>query len=192
MAAEIDHHAMSDQDKSNPEQIVLTEEELANMPVKDLNVLLRGLPENEVLKLKQRRRTIKNRGYAQTSRSKRTKLRVVLEEEKGTLEDELNNYRKENERLRRERDAARIKLEAFERFAAMSGIAVVFADEREKDRRKATSSPSIVISSAAQTIVSSPSIDPRFIDRTVTAKTVNIPGVTRKGEDDEPKKNKFS
>ncbi len=91
MAAENDHHEA--QDTSNPEQIVLTEEELANMPVKDLNVLLRGLPESEVLKLKQRRRTIKNRGYAQTSRSKRTKLRVVLEEEKGTLEDELSSYR---------------------------------------------------------------------------------------------------
>eukprot|EP00112_Aurelia_sp_Birch-Aquarium-sp1_P013002 Seg2739.3 transcript_id=Seg2739.3/GoldUCD/mRNA.D3Y31 product="Transcription factor MafG" protein_id=Seg2739.3/GoldUCD/D3Y31 len=187
MAAENDHHEA--QDTSNPEQIVLTEEELANMPVKDLNVLLRGLPESEVLKLKQRRRTIKNRGYAQTSRSKRTKLRVVLEEEKGTLEDELSSYRNENERLRRERDAARIKLEAFERFAAMSGIAVVFADEKEKDRRKATSAPSVVISSAAQTI-ESPSIVPRFIDRTVSAKTVKIPEVARKGEVNEPKESK--
>ena len=119
-------------EKSNSDQIVLTEEELAKMPVKDLNALLRGLPESEVWKLKQRRRTIKNRGYAQTSRYKRTKLRAVLEKEKGSLEDELDKYRQENERLRRERDEARIKLNAFEKFAAMSGIHVVFQEEKSQ------------------------------------------------------------
>ncbi len=126
-----------DEEKKSQEQIILTEEELANMPVKDLNVLLRGLPENEVLKLKQRRRTIKNRGYAQTSRSKRTKLRVNLEGEKDTLENQLTTLRRENERIRRERDEARIKLEAFEKFAAMSGIAVVFNnDQVQEDKNK--------------------------------------------------------
>lgn len=123
MAAESD-------DKSSSDQIILTEEELASMPVKDLNALLRGLPDSEVWKLKQRRRTIKNRGYAQTSRFKRTKLRAVLEKEKGSLEGELDKFRRENERLRKERDEARIKLNAFEKFAAMSGIQVVFHEEK--------------------------------------------------------------
>ena len=136
------------EEKSNPDQIVLTEEELANMPVKDLNALLRGLPESEVWKLKQRRRTIKNRGYAQTSRSKRTKLRVVLEKEKGNLEDQLDEYRSENERLRKERDEALIKLNAFEKFAAMSGIAVVIADEKQHARPpSSTATPARVITS---------------------------------------------
>jgi len=103
-------------------QIILTEEELADMPVKDLNSLLRGLPENEVMKLKQRRRTIKNRGYAQTSRVKRTTQKTVLEGEKETLNEMLEKITRENELLKRERDEARIKLEAFERFAAISGI----------------------------------------------------------------------
>lgn len=104
------------------QQIILTEEELAEMPVKDLNSLLRGLPENEVLKLKQRRRTIKNRGYAQTSRVKRTTQKSILETEKQALGSLLDRIQKENELLRRERDEAKIKLEAFERFAGMSGI----------------------------------------------------------------------
>ncbi len=120
----------AEKDDENSDQVILTEEELASMPVKDLNVLLRGLPDNEVMKLKQRRRTIKNRGYAQTSRSKRTKLRNVLEEEKDSLEDEMTILRRENVRLRRERDDAKIKLEAFERFAAMSGVTVVFSDDK--------------------------------------------------------------
>lgn len=142
--------AADGEEKSNSDQIVLTEEELANMPVKDLNALLRGLPESEVWKLKQRRRTIKNRGYAQTSRFKRTKLRVVLEKEKGSLEEELDNYRQENERLRRERDEARIKLNAFEKFAAMSGIAVVFQD----DKSQRVLAADAVSSSSARTIIS--------------------------------------
>jgi len=112
------------QPQAENHQIVLTEEELAEMPVKDLNTLLRGLPESEVMKLKQRRRTIKNRGYAQTSRTKRTTQKTVLEHEKGTLESELDQLARENNLLRKERDEARIKLEAFERFAGMSGVVI--------------------------------------------------------------------
>lgn len=107
------------------QQIVLTEEELAEMPVKDLNALLRGLPETEVLKLKQRRRTIKNRGYAQTSRTKRTTQKSMLETEKESLGSLLDKITRENELLRRERDEARIKLDAFERFASMSGVVIM-------------------------------------------------------------------
>jgi len=106
-------------------QIILTEEELAEMPVKDLNSLLRGLPENEVMKLKQRRRTIKNRGYAQTSRVKRTTQKTILEGEKESLGELLEKITRENEILKRERDEARIKLETYERFAAMSGIVLM-------------------------------------------------------------------
>jgi len=157
MAAESD-------EKSGSDQIVLTEEELANMPVKDLNTLLRGLPESEVWKLKQRRRTIKNRGYAQTSRFKRTKLRAVLEREKGSLEGELDRFRKENERLRKERDEARIKLNAFEKFAAMSGIHVVFQEE------KMTRTPSSVTTALSDTTTIAPgtSIIPSMNEKVAT------------------------
>jgi len=112
------------------QQIILTEEELAEMPVKDLNSLLRGLPDTEVMKLKQRRRTIKNRGYAQTNRTKRTTQKAVLEDEKSVLEEELDKLASENELLRKERDEAKIKLEAFERFAGMSGIVIVTDDNK--------------------------------------------------------------
>lgn len=134
--------SMEEVEEGHPDQIILTEEELACMPVKDLNGMLRGLPESEVLKLKQRRRTIKNRSYAQTSRSKRTKLRVVLEEEKFGLEDRLDLLKSENEQLRKERDEAKIKLEAFEKFAIMSGIAVVFSDEDNKSKSTTTTKDS--------------------------------------------------
>lgn len=121
---DLNHRPTHEKQDAENHQIVLTEEELAEMPVKDLNALLRGLPESEILKLKQKRRTIKNRGYAQTSRTKRTTQKTVLEIEKTCLEKELGTLVRENEVLRKERDEARIKLEAFERFAGMSGIVI--------------------------------------------------------------------
>lgn len=133
------------------QQIILTEEELAEMPVKDLNGLLRGLPETEVLKLKQRRRTIKNRGYAQTSRTKRTTQKTVLEEEKLTLEQQLDRLAAANEMLRKERDEARIKLNAFERFAGMSGIVIVSS---ENSSENATFTQSNVIASTKRDQIS--------------------------------------
>ena len=111
------------------QQIVLTEEQLAEIPVKDLNSLLRGLPDSEVLKLKQKRRTIKNRGYAQTSRMKRTTQKNLLENEKMTLEEQLEHYARENELLKKERDDALLKLEAFKRFSESNGIILMTSDE---------------------------------------------------------------
>merc|ERR1711936_439368 len=134
-------------------QIILTEEELAEMPVKDLNSLLRGLPENEVMKLKQRRRTIKNRGYAQTSRVKRTTQKTILESEKESLGDMLEKITRENETLKRERDEARIKLEAFERFAAMSGI-VLMNQQTHSSSRTMTTTPVFSTAAPATTKIS--------------------------------------
>jgi len=132
-------------------QIILTEEELAEMPVKDLNSLLRGLPENEVMKLKQRRRTIKNRGYAQTSRVKRTTQKTILESEKESLGEMLEKITRENEILKRERDEARIKLETYERFAAMSGIVLMNQHQSSVSR---TVEVSPVVSTTVSTSVS--------------------------------------
>lgn len=97
----------------------ITDDELVSCSVKELNRLLRGLPRSEILDLKQRRRTLKNRGYAASSREKRQMLRSELETTNQILADQVaalrqeaakaNQYRTEVERLRREK--ARVQQE---------------------------------------------------------------------------------
>jgi transcription factor MAFF/G/K len=100
----------------------LSDSELVNLSVKDLNRLLKGLTRDEISKLKQRRRTLKNRGYAANCREKRISQKEVLETEKHQLKAEVDRLQRENDVVKMELHAMRSKCEALERFAELNNI----------------------------------------------------------------------
>ncbi|XP_071092151.1 transcription factor MafB-like [Haliotis cracherodii] len=82
----------------------LGDEELVTLPVRELNRRLQGFPKDEVLRLKQKRRTLKNRGYAQNCRSKRLQHKYELENTNTTLQQQITSLQRQVNHLTRERD----------------------------------------------------------------------------------------
>ncbi|KAK7118976.1 hypothetical protein R3I94_020979 [Phoxinus phoxinus] len=95
----------------------LTDDELVSMSVRELNQHLRGLSKEEILQLKQRRRTLKNRGYAASCRVKRVTQKEELERQKAELQQEVEKLASENASMKVELDALRSKYEALQSFA---------------------------------------------------------------------------
>lgn len=92
----------------------LTDAELESLDAKALNQILRSVPKEEAKRLKQRRRTLKNRGYAQSCRHKRVSERDELSREVRQLRKQLDLLTKQNISLTSERDAYKQKLDILE------------------------------------------------------------------------------
>ncbi|KAL4234312.1 hypothetical protein ACF0H5_005963 [Mactra antiquata] len=95
----------------------LDDEDLVTLPVRELNKRLQGLTKDEIQRLKQKRRTLKNRGYAQNCRSKRMLHKTQLERTNNSLLDQIDALQRHVAVLTREKnyfkqqnDQLRIKL----------------------------------------------------------------------------------
>ncbi|KAJ8947456.1 hypothetical protein NQ318_009757 [Aromia moschata] len=84
------------------EDIGLNDDLLMSLSVRELNKRLHGCPREEIVRLKQKRRTLKNRGYAQNCRSKRLQQRQDWPAR--SLVQELQRLRSELSRMTQERD----------------------------------------------------------------------------------------
>lgn len=91
----------------------LDDTQLIALSVRDLNRRLHGCPRDMIQRIKQKRRTLKNRGYAQNCRTKRIALRCELEKtnrqlmsERERLTQEMSNLKRDNEKAYQQRDEA--------------------------------------------------------------------------------------
>lgn len=91
----------------------LNDELLMSLSVRELNKRLHGCPREEIVRLKQKRRTLKNRGYAQNCRSKRLQQRHDLETTNRTLYNDLQRVRNELARVSEECDRLKQRLQLF-------------------------------------------------------------------------------
>ncbi|XP_075156165.1 MAF bZIP transcription factor K isoform X2 [Haematobia irritans] len=104
----------------------ISDDELVSISVRDLNrtLKMRGLNREEIVRMKQRRRTLKNRGYAASCRIKRIEQKDVLETEKSHEWIELEQMHEENEHCSREIDNWKKKYNALLQFAAHNDIPI--------------------------------------------------------------------
>lgn len=82
----------------------LEDDDLVTLPVRELNKRLQGLSKDEIQRLKQKRRTLKNRGYAQNCRSKRMHHKTQLEHTNNTLLDQIDALQHHVSMLTREKN----------------------------------------------------------------------------------------
>ncbi|XP_043277497.1 uncharacterized protein [Venturia canescens] len=97
-------HYSSCGENSKAQEELMSDEILMSLSVRELNKRLHGCPREEVSRLKQKRRTLKNRGYAQNCRSKRLQQRQDLETTNRNLQTELQRTKFELSRVQQERD----------------------------------------------------------------------------------------
>merc|ERR1711997_1084456 len=93
---------LENMDDTNQYGGIVSDDELASLNIKDLNRKLkeRGLPKETIEKLKQRRRTLKNRKYATDCREKKDSEVHTLEASKDLEVDTIDSLEKENDELR--------------------------------------------------------------------------------------------
>lgn len=111
----------------SPSPVVdISDEELVTISVRDLNrqLKLRGLSRDEIVRMKQRRRTLKNRGYAASCRIKRLEQKDELETEKTQEWRDMEMMQQELICMREEMNGMRNRYEALKQFAINNKIPI--------------------------------------------------------------------
>lgn len=106
---------------------IISDPDLINIDIKELNKMLkeRGISKDLATRLKQRRRTLKNRNYASSCREKKDEEILTLEKEKGTEVEEITRMEEENEMIQKDIEQMKRKYRLLEQFAKEQNLEVV-------------------------------------------------------------------
>ena len=146
----------------------ITDDALISLSVRELNRLLKGLAPDDVRVLKQRRRTLKNRGYAANCREKRLTQKEELELEREALKREITQLRTKNTDMQQQLDHWRGMYSDLQTFAQRSrhgtlSKTIVIKPEVDETAPPPTSSSSFSVrassSSHAQSSISGSDIN---------------------------------
>jgi len=111
-----------------PPNDLMTDDELVSISVRDLNrtLKMKGLTRDEIIRMKQRRRTLKNRGYAASCRVKRIEQRDILDTDKVVEQSDIESMVHFNQDLRDEVDDLQAKYDALRHFAIQNKIEIPY------------------------------------------------------------------
>lgn len=112
--------------EENIHKSIISDDDLVTLSVRDLNRHLKnsGLSKQDIVRMKQRRRTLKNRGYAASCRNKRLEVKGGLEGERYRVYDEIRSLKETNESIQAEVDEIKRKFEDLKRYAASNNIVI--------------------------------------------------------------------
>lgn len=112
--------------EENIHKAIISDDDLVTLSVRDLNRHLKnsGLSKQEIVKMKQRRRTLKNRGYAASCRNKRLEVKGGLEGERHRIIDHIRSLKESNESIQAEVDDIKRKFDDLKRYAAANNIVI--------------------------------------------------------------------
>lgn len=95
----------------------ISDEQIQNLRVQDLNKLLRDLPRDEAAKIKKRRRNLKNRNYALNCRIRKQQRYEDLLNENTSLKKQLENERRQLRNVWKEKEVYKKKCQHLQREA---------------------------------------------------------------------------
>jgi len=122
------NHCSEDELKPDAEASrIIADRDLIDIDIKELNKMLkeRGVAKELSVRLKQRRRTLKNRNYASSCREKKDEEISGLERLKGQEVEEVTRMEEENKRIREEIDGMERRYSRIAEFARQNNLDVM-------------------------------------------------------------------